>query len=253
MKIGFIGTGNMAGSILRGVVNNGFEPSEITITNRTMAKTEQFKQLGVNIVETSNDVINSSDIVILGMKPGGYEPWLNEYDITGKKIISIGAGITSQFMSKYTDDFVITMPNTPSRLGYGSTLIVKSESVTREVLEIFEAIGSVYQLDEHEMDVYTLVTGCSSAYYFTFVEKMSEIFTSEYQLDKAVVNQMLIEVMTGSCAMLKENSNPQELCDQVCTPGGITAEVVNKLNEDLPTTFSNGFAAAIKRTNEMKK
>lgn len=252
MKIGFIGTGNMGGSILRGVVENGFAPDEITITNRTMEKTEQFRNLGVKIVETSSEVISRSDIIILGMKPDGYQPWLDENDITGKKIISIAAGITSQFMEKYTNDYAIVMPNTPSKLGFGSTLIVNGNGVNEDVLAIFKSIGSVYQIDENELDIYTLVTGCSSAYYFSFVENMSNIFANQYNLDKTTVTKMLIEVMSGSSAMLRETPDPQYLSDQVCTPGGITIEVVKQLNHDLPSTLKTGFESAIERTNQMK-
>ncbi len=252
MKLGFIGTGNMAGAILNGVVANGFNPADITITNRTIAKAERFKPLGVTVVATSSEVIAASDMIILGMKPDGYMPWLKANDLTGKKIISIGAGITSQFMAKYTDDFIITMPNTPSKLGLGSTLVVDSRAVTDEVKAIFQGIGNVHVIKEEELDVYTLITGCSPAYFFSFVANMSEVLATQYNLDQAVVNQMLIEVMNGSAAMLSEQPEPKQLCDNVCSPGGITIEVVNHLNQDLPATLAAGFAAAISRTNEMK-
>lgn len=218
-----------------------------------MSKTEQFRELGVKIVKTSGEVIEQSEVIILGMKPDGYKPWLDEYDITGKKIISIGAGITTEFLQNYTNDFVITMPNTPSKVGLGSTLIVKSRSVTDDVLRIFEAIGEVYQIREEELGVYTLVTGSSPAYFFSFVANMSDVLSKQYGLDSNVVNQMLIQVMNGSGTMLREKPAPQELCDNVCSPGGITIEVVNQLNKDLPGTLKKGFEAAIKRTNEMKK
>lgn len=252
MKIGFIGTGNMAGSIIRGIINNGYNPENVTITNRTIEKAYTFGDLGVNIVETSQEVIANSDIIVLGMKPDGYKPWLDSNDISGKKIISIGAGITSDFVSNYTENFVITMPNTPSRLGFGSTLLVDSLALTDDVKAIFEAIGTVHVIKEEELDVYTLVTGCSPAYFFDFVANMSDVLATEYSLDHAVVNEMLIQVMSGSVAMLRETPEPHTLCDNVCSPGGITIEVVNHLNKDLPQTFKNGFAAAINRTNEMK-
>ncbi len=252
MKLGFIGTGNMAGAILNGVVANGFNPKDITITNRTISKAEAFKPLGVNVVATSTEVVEASDMIILGMKPDGYMPWLKANDIGSKKIISIGAGITSEFMGKYTDNFVITMPNTPSKLGLGSTLIVKSPAVTDEVKAIFQGIGNVHVIAEQELDVYTLITGCSPAYFFSFVANMSEVLASQYNLDQNIVNRMLIEVMNGSAAMLNEHPDPQQLCDNVCSPGGITIEVVNRLNDDLPATLTNGFTAAINRTNQMK-
>lgn len=252
MRIGFIGTGNMGSAILKGIVGAGFEPSDITITNRTIEKAYKFQSLGVSVVLTSQEVIENSDIIILGMKPDGYKAWLDSNDVSSKKIISIGAGITSKFMSQYTDDFVITMPNTPSKLGFGSTLIVNSSAVSEEVLRIFSAVGSVHLIAESELDVYTLVTGCSPAYFFSFINKMSETLQNQYNLDSELTSKMLIEVLEGSAAMLKETPDPKELCNNVCSPGGITIEVVNKLNEGLPSVFEAGFASAIKRTNELK-
>lgn len=252
MNIGFIGTGNMAGSIIRGIIANGYNPENIHITNRTIEKAQSFADLGLNVYENSAEVIAKSQIIVLGMKPDGYKPWLESNQIAGKKVISIGAGITSEFMSQYTNDFVISMPNTPSRLGFGSTLLVKSEMITEEVKTIFKAIGRIHEIEEQELDVYTLVTGCSPAYFFNFVANMSDVLSSEYNLDKQLVHEMLIQVMNGSAAMLNETPDPHQLCDNVCSPGGITIEVVNHLNKDLPNTLKNGFDAAIKRTNEMK-
>lgn len=253
MKLGIIGTGNMAGAILSGVINAGFDPSLITITNRTIEKALVFQQYGVQVVETSEAVIEQSDVIMLGLKPDGYQPWLEQHDISGKKIISIGAGITSEFMAKYTADFVITMPNTPSKLGLGSTLIINSEAISADVLAIFEAVGEVHLIEEAELPIYTLITGSSPAYFFNFVANMSDVLATEYDLDSAVVMKMLSEVMSGSAAMLTQNSDAHQLCDNVCSPGGITIEVVNQLNADLPETFKRGFDAAIKRTLAMKK
>lgn len=252
MKLGFIGAGNMAGAIINGIIGSGYNPENVWVTNRTLEKAMKFSSLGVNIVDSSQAVIDQSDILILGMKPDGYKPWLDQYQIKGKKIISIGAGISSQFMSQYTSDFVITMPNTPSKLGLGSTLIVKSPAVSTAVINIFNAIGDTHLIDESQLDVYTLVTGCSPAYFFSFVANMSEALATEYNLDLAVVNQMLIQVLNGSGAMLKAEPNPRQLCSNVCSPGGITIEVVNHLDNDLPATLKSGFADAIKRTNELK-
>lgn len=253
MKLGFIGTGNMAGAILNGVINSGYNPENVWITNRTIEKALKFSSLGVNIVDSSQAVIENSDVIILGMKPDGYKPWLDQYSIAGKKIISIGAGITSEFMANYTDDFVITMPNTPSKLGLGSTLIVKSPAVSTAVIKVFEAIGDTHIIEEADLDVYTLITGCSPAYFFSFVANMGEVLAAEYNLDLAVVNKMLIQVLNGSGAMLSADPDPRQLCDNVCSPGGITIEVVKHLNQDLPNTLRAGFTDAIKRTNEMKE
>lgn len=253
MRLGFIGTGNMNSAILEGVVKSGFDPQNITITNRTMAKALKFKDLKVNIEETSQAVIDNSDVLILGMKPYGYQEWLEEYNVEGKTIISIGAGITSSFLRKYTQNYVITMPNTPSKVGFGSTLVVENDNVTEEIINIFNSIGTTHLINEDELSVYTLVTGSSPAYIFNFIANLSDSLTTKYSLEQEEVNTMLIQVLNGAARMLADEPNPHQLCDNVCSPGGITIEVVNELNKGLPAVLDAGLDNAMRRTKEMQK
>ncbi len=253
MRLGFIGTGNMNSAIISGVVASGFDPRLITITNRTIEKAYKLERLGVNIAFSSADVIENSDVIVLGIKPDDYSKWLAGNELGDTVVVSIGAGITSAFMKKYTTNFVLAMPNTPSKLGLGSTLIVQSQKVSDDIINIFKAVGEVHLIQESEMDRYTLVSGCSPAYFFQFVATMSDIFEAEHQLERETVNKILAQVMEGSAKMLKEGVDPKLLCANVCSPGGVTIEVVNELRSDLPKILESGFAKALDRTLEMKE
>lgn len=253
MKIGFIGIGNMNSAIVDGLLNSGYDSSKINLNNRTMEKIEKYRQYGVNLYNDSQELIDNSDIIILGLKPYMYPQWLDAHDISRVKFISIGAGITSEFMSKYTKDFVLTMPNTPSKVGCGSTLIIESTCVTEDVLGIFKSFGGIKVIREDELAKYTLVTGSSPAYFFTFVDSMCKVFEQDYGIDYQTSQTLLAQVMEGASKMLREDKLADVLCDNVCSPGGITIEVVKALQETMEDSVRTGFERAMIRTEEMKE
>lgn len=253
MKIGFIGIGNMNSAIVDGLLNSGYDSRKINLYNRTKSKLDKYSNIEVNIYEESQELVNNSDIVILGLKPYMYPEWLETHDISRVKFISIGAGITSEFMSKYTDDFVLTMPNTPSKVGCGSTLIIESTCVTDDVLGIFKSFGGIKIIREDELARYTLVTGSSPAYFFTFVDSMCKVFEEDYGIDYQTSQTLLAEVMEGASKMLREDKLADVLCDNVCSPGGITIEVVKVLQETMEDSVRTGFEKAMIRTEEMKE
>ncbi len=251
MDIGFIGVGNMASAIIRGLVSE-MDPSQIHIMNRTKEKALVFKDSGVNIYDYAEEVIANSDIIVLAIKPNQYGEWLEEHDLKSKTLISIAAGIDSEFLSKYVEKYVITMPNTPASVKKGTTLIVNNEHVDKNVLAIFSAVGSTKIIEEEDLEKYMLVTGCAPAYYFSFVNNLSSSLSAMYDLDKNQIEELLINVMEGSLDMLKQNLTAKELSDNVCSPNGVTIQVVEALNQDLPSTLSRGFTNAIKRNQELK-
>ncbi len=251
MKVGFIGIGNMNGSIVDGLLASGFEPQAINVYNRTRSKLEKYINSGINIFSNMQTLVDNSDIVILGFKPNMYEQWLLTHDISKVKFISIGAGISSELISKYSSDFVLAMPNTPAQVLKATTLIVENESVDERVIEIFEAIGSTHLIKEEEIDMYTLITGSSPAYFFKLIEMLVDEFTSQYDLDPQLVSKLLIDVMDGSASMLKNNNNATELTNNVCSPGGITIEVVNGLGQIEPL-LAKALADGAKRAKELR-
>ncbi len=251
MDIGFIGVGNMASAIIGGLVKE-IEPKNIHIMNRTKSKADVFKKEGINVYEYADDVINKSDIVILAIKPNQYKTWLEKHNLGEKILISIAAGIDSAFLSKYVKKFVITMPNTPAAVAKGTTLIVENEWVNEDVISIFSAIGSTKLINEVDLEKYMMVTGCSPAYYFSFVDNLATSLSEYFALDQSEIEELLIDVMQGSLEMLKQQKTAAELCSDVCSPNGVTIQVVDALNEDLNSTLKRGYTNAIKRNRELK-
>lgn len=251
MNIGFIGVGNMASAIINGLINE-MDSKNIHIMNRTKEKALVFKKHGVNVYDQATEVIAKSDIIVLAIKPNQYEQWLKQHDIGSKTLISIAAGVDSEFLSKYVQKFVITMPNTPAAVKKGTTLIVKNQWVDQNILTIFNAIGTTKLVEEADLEKYMLITGCSPAYYFNFVNQLATELSTKLKLDKQETEELLVDVMEGSLTMLKLQTNAKQLCDDVCSPNGVTIQVIDALNEDLPNTLNRGFDNAIRRNQELK-
>ncbi len=249
MNIGIIGVGNMTCAILTGLLTK-YETKKIHIMNRTPKKTEPFIGTGVNIYPTALEVIENSDVIILGLKPNQYEEWLKNHQLHDKVLISIAAGMSSKVLKKYVEKFVITMPNTPAKVQMGTTLIVENEYVTAQIINIFTAIGTVKLVTERELDKYMLVTGCSPAYFFSYVDILASVLSEKYQLDQDVVEELLVGVLNGSGEMLK-TTPAQNLTENVCSPGGVTIEIINALKVGLKPILEQGFTRALIKNEEL--
>ncbi len=251
MNIGIIGVGNMTGAILKGLLET-YEVDKIHIMNRTMKKTEPFIDTGVNIYATAQAVIEKSDVIILGLKPHQYVEWLKSHDLSDKIFISIAAGMTSGILKKHVKKYVITMPNTPAMVQMGTTLIVDNQYVTAEIIKLFTTIGTVKLIPEEQMDKYMLVTGCSPAYFFSYVDMLARVLSENYQLDQTVVEALLVDVLNGSGEMLKKTP-AKSLTQNVCSPGGVTIEVINVLEDGIPLLLKRGFSSALAKNEQLKK
>ncbi len=250
MNIGVIGCGNMAGAMIKGISQNGHN---LHIYNRTKEKALQYKCNDVFVYDNEIEVINSSEVIILGLKPNQYIEWLKNHDLSNKTLISIAAGMTSDMLNKVVDNFIITMPNTPALNKKGFTLVVESPYLTDDILSILNTFGETKVIKEEQLEVYMLVSGCSPAYFFLYVDLLANTLSDKYNLDKNEIEKILVNVMEGSLFMLKENIDANTLTQNVCSPGGVTIEVVNKLKEELPQILDQGFENAYRRNQELKE
>lgn len=250
MEIGIIGIGNMTSAIIQGLLEN-YQPNTIHIMNRTKAKAMKFSGVGINIYDTAEEVISKSDIIILGIKPNQYKKWLETHDLNQKLLVSIAAGMSSELLGNYVNRFVITMPNTPAVNGMGTTVIVDNEHLTGEIIDIFRAIGTIKIVPEDKLDYYMLVTGCAPAYFFSFTKILAETLSEKYNLDNNEIESLLVDVLNGSGEMLKSNS-AAELTENVCSPNGVTIEIIKELEMKLPKILDDAFDQALIRNNELK-
>ena len=243
MKLGFIGTGNMAGAIMGGIIKNQiFRPEEIIGADISPAGRERVKETyGINVTGDNREAAEKSEVLILSVKPQYYEEVIKEIRdlVTGKHvIISIAPGKTLAWLEEKFGKpvkIVRTMPNTPALVGEGMTGACANSYVKEVELAGVQAIlssfGKYEMVPESLMDVVVSVSGSSPAYVFMFIEAMADAAVAD-GMPRAQAYEFAAQAVLGSAKMVLETGkHPGELKDMVCSPGGTTIEAVRQLEK----------------------
>lgn len=263
MKIGFIGAGNMASSIINGLLQSKFiNIHELIISDRDLLKLEKWKASGAYVTDNNKYVSENCDILIFAVKPNILPTVLDEISATENKIyISIAAGITIDFLeSKLGGNVKIirTMPNTPAMVNCGMTVISPNKNVSENekelLLKIFNSIGDALILPEKDLETATAIHSSSPAYIYMMIDAMADAGV-RYGLTKAIALKLAAKAVEGSAKMvLKTNIHPEKLKDNVCSPGGTTITGVCELERTgFRTSIQQAIDASVKRNSEMKK
>lgn len=243
MKLGFIGCGNMAAAMMKGIINHHIVSKEDIIgadpSKESLDRTQ--KELGIHVISDNKEAAKNSEILVLSVKPQFYENVIDEIkdSITEKQIIvTIAPGKTLEWMGKQFGKqvkIVRTMPNTPALVGEGITAACCNEYVEQKELEyvvsILKGFGKCEVIPEHLMDVVVSVSGSSPAYVFMFIEAMADAAVAD-GMPRVQAYEFAAQAVYGSAKMVLETGkHPGELKDMVCSPGGTTIEAVRVLEE----------------------
>ena len=262
MKLGFIGTGNMAGAIMGGVIkSNVFKPEEIIGADLFAPGREKVKELyGINVTDSNKEVIEKSEVVIFSVKPQFYADVIQEVKDQVRPeqlIITIAPGKTLAWLAEqFGKDVKIvrTMPNTPAMVGEGMTAVCPNEHLTEDeiayVKSLLESFSRAEIVPERLMDVVTAVSGSSPAYVFMLIEAMADAAVSG-GMPRKQAYQFAAQAVLGSAKMvLDTGKHPGELKDMVCSPAGTTIEAVRTLEE---LGFRSSIIEAMKVCEEMSR
>jgi pyrroline-5-carboxylate reductase len=242
MKLGFIGCGNMAGAIIRGIIASGAVlPQDITGADLSAEAREKIQaQSGICVTADNAEVVRNSDIVFLTVKPQYLEDVIfGIRDAAGPEhlFVSIAAGRSVSWIEERFGDYPVRlvrlMPNTPALVGAGMTAACANERVTSEEIEtvcgLCGAFGQVEQVSEKLFDVVTAVSGSSPAYVFMFIEAMADAAV-QGGMPRAMAYKFASQAVLGSAKMvLDTGKHPGELKDMVTSPKGTTIEAVEAL------------------------
>ena len=264
MKLGFIGTGNMASAIMGGIIKNNVIPAEEIIGADLFApgRERAQKEYGINVTADNKEVAQKAETIILSVKPQFYESVIADIKdvVTDKQIIiTIAPGKTLAWLAEqFGKDVKIvrTMPNTPAMVGEGMTAATPNEHVTKEELDyackILSAFGKVEVVAEHMMDAVVAVSGSSPAYVFMFIEAMADAAVAD-GMPRAQAYRFAAQAVLGSAKMVLETGkHPGELKDMVCSPGGTTIEAVRVLEEKgMRSAVIEAMKACVKKGREM--
>ena len=242
MKLGFIGTGNMAGAIMGGIIKNQiFRPEEIIGADISEAGREKTKEAYGIEVTGDNRKAADSEVLILSVKPQYYADAIAEIKDCVRDdqlVITIAPGKTLAWLEEQFGKpvkIVRTMPNTPALVGEGMTAACVNQYVTEEekayALKILSSFGKVELVPEHLIDAVVAVSGSAPAYVFMFIEAMADAAVAE-GMPRAQAYEFAAQAVYGSAKMVLETEkHPGELKDMVCSPAGTTIEAVRVLEE----------------------
>ncbi len=266
-NIGFIGGGNMASSLISGLIASGHAPSQIWVSDvnqdalQTLAST-----LNVNISGDNNEVINEVDVVVLAVKPqvlrSVAESSAALLQTKNTLVVSIAAGISQLSLSQWLGEkiaIVRCMPNTPALVLTGATALHANSNVSNEQRDLAEnilrAVGiSLWVDNESELDAVTAVSGSGPAYYFLLMETM-ESAAIEMGLSKETARLLIQQTALGAAKIALESSeSPQQLRNRVTSPGGTTQRAIETFEQgNFAQLVSKALHAAKDRSIEISK
>lgn len=266
MKIGFIGTGNMNGALIKGYYKAAEKVGNvIQIFNRTKEKAEKLaRNTEIIICNSMENLIENSDVVVLGVEPQNYPevmPKIAKKFTEDKIFVSIAAGITMKYIESHLGSrsrIVRVMPNTPAMVGMGASALCRNSNVSDESFdiakEIFGSVGVVAEVSEDMIHAVIGVSGSSPAYTYMYIDALIELGRSNgmsYETAKTFAAQT---VMGAARLVLDSEESPAELCDNVCSPGGTTIEAVKWLTENhFKELVVAGGKKSVERSKEITK
>ena len=264
-KIAFIGGGNMATSLIGGLVANGFNATDIHVADPNQdTLTRLSEQFGIVTYTDNLNAIVGCDIVLLAVKPQQLQTVLKNLSPawhSEKLLISVAAGIRINDMARWLDTpnaaIVRVMPNTPSLVQAGASALFANALVSDEqqrlAEQILAAVGMAIWVDEEsKMDAVTALSGSGPAYFFLVMEAM-EFAAKELGLSEQVAQQLCQQTAFGAAKMaLASEESPAVLRQRVTSPGGTTERALHELEDgDLRGLFENALVAAALRSREL--
>ncbi len=250
MKIGFVGAGNMAEALMKGIISAGMALADDITASDVMPERRDFiaKTIGVGVTGDNIEVVRSSDIIVLAVKPNHVGPVLEElkpYLSSDHLLISIAAGVKIDVMERHLNwgvRVVRVMPNQPCLVGASASAFALGRSARKEdketVQRVLESVGVAFALDEKLLDAVTGLSGSGPAYVYMFIEALADggVLAG---LPRDVATILAAQTVFGSAkTVLETRKHPGELKDMVASPGGTTIEGIRTLEE-------SGFRGAV--------
>ena len=266
-KIGFIGGGNMASSLLSGLIASGHSPQHLWVSDiNPETLTTLAKNLNVNTSASNDELINAVDVVVLAVKPQtlGSVAKSAASLIQQKKslVVSIAAGISQHSLSQWlgADTAIVRcMPNTPALVLTGATALHANVQVTPEQRNLAEnimrSVGiALWVNEESELDAVTAVSGSGPAYYFLLMEAMEKAALA-LGLNEVTARLLVQQTALGAAKIgLESSESPEQLRKRVTSPGGTTQKAIETFEQGGFTELvSKALHAARDRSIEMSK
>ncbi len=267
-RISFIGVGNMASAIIRGMTEHGageFTFDSLTLFDLDPEKTAPFAEKGAHVAASIAEAVESTDATVLAVKPQQYADVLGKIkdaslSLDAHLFISLAAGVDTDTIARALDasaPIVRTMPNTPLMVSRGVTALSRNTHVSDEefsfVSRIFSTCGTCFTLGESEMNRIIAVTSSSIAYFYRAIGALCKGATSE-GLDGEALRAYAASAAIGAATMMIEQKDtPTDVLDRMVTSyKGTTEQMLRVMDENgFDTIIENAMHACTARANEL--
>ena len=262
--IGFIGAGNMAYALIKGLLNNGFDANQINISdpNEELLRNRE-SELKVSTYSDNASLLSNSDVIFFAVKPQVLSNVCLELKgiVKSKHLfVSIVAGIRSSDINRWLGgnfSLIRTMPNTPALFQSGVTGLFANELVDNEqkslVSSILSSVGECFWVNEEKLiDAITAISGSGPAYFFLLMESMKQAGMA-LGLDEETANSLSIQTAYGASLMAnKTGKDSRTLRAEVTSPNGTTQSAIESFqDQNFEGIVANATRAAYDRAREL--
>ena len=263
MRIAFIGAGNMASSLIGGLLAKGLDAAQIRASDpgaETRAKVAA--EHGIELFADNAQAIQDADVIVIAVKPQAMKAVcqnLRPHLLPHQLLVSIAAGITCASMNAWlgAQPIVRCMPNTPALLRQGVSGLYATHEVTAQqrdqAQELLSAVGiAVWLEQEQQLDAVTAVSGSGPAYFFLLIEAMTAAGV-KLGLPHDVAEQLAEQTALGAAKMaVGSDVDAAELRRRVTSPGGTTQAAIESFQAGgFEALVEKALGAAAHRSAEM--
>ena len=263
--IAFIGAGNMARSLIGGLVASGQPAATICATDPNPEQRAQISAtFGIQAYADNTTAIAQADTVVLAVKPQVMrdvaETLASTVQARRPLVLSIAAGIRAADLENWLGGslpLVRCMPNTPALIQSGATGLYANPRVSAEqrqrAQDIMATAGiTVWVDDESLLDAVTALSGSGPAYFFLVMEALEQA-GEKMGLEASVARQLALHTALGAAKMaIASDEGPAQLRTRVTSPGGTTERAISILQQgDLEALFERALQGAKTRCQEL--
>jgi pyrroline-5-carboxylate reductase len=277
-KLGFVGAGNMAEALARGLLTRKvFQPRDLIASDVDAARRRRFKgALKIDTTTDNREILHSARAILLAVKPQTIETVLTEIarggaaaatdgsrrsrplDLSSRLFVSIAAGVTLarlQGALGVRARVIRVMPNAAAMVGQGMAALVRGRNATRTdetfALRIFRSVGDAVALkDEALLDAVTALSGSGPAYVYLFVKSLADSAAAEGLPTELALRMALKTIRGAEENMRRSTLDASELIRIVASPGGTTEAALRRLAE---AGFSDIVAGAVHAAAERSR
>jgi len=264
-KIGFIGAGNMAEALMKGVMSTGLYSADEIIASEVYEPRRKYvsETLRIDVHKDNVKVAEASKFLVLAVKPQQVEEVLGSLKGSLTKdhlIMSIAAGVTLDTLESYVPAcrFVRVMPNQPCMVLASASAFSRGSKATDKdcavVDEVLKAVGISYEVREDLLDAVTGLSGSGPAYAYMMIDALSDGGVL-MGLPRDISTKLAAQTLLGAAkTILETGEHPAKMKDVICSPGGTTIEAVKMLETfGLKSALIHAVETAANKSKELGK